>query len=321
MTAETDDAVDACVICFGSVPPPVQSGCACRSDSGLVHAACLIRKALVQEPHRGGEAWRTCQTCNQTFTGPIRTALAREVCSRAQTLPELSYARLYCEEYLADSLCGDGAYAESVLLSGKVLASLKCKLGSDHPATLMCAHRLARKQAFAGDYRTSEETDRAVLASVCKRFGAQNARTLLIAEHHVYTTRARALGEDHPLTLKAAMLLEALFQHTEGHGGIGGKTQKLVDHHAAILGSEHPTTIRCSRFLAQALTLQARHVEAKAIAEATFRSAQRVLGPSHPTTVACSQTVMSVLAGCAVAGPHGIASGSESDSVPRTNFP
>jgi hypothetical protein len=30
----------ACVICLDASPPPIQSGCACRGDSGLAHIAC-----------------------------------------------------------------------------------------------------------------------------------------------------------------------------------------------------------------------------------------------------------------------------------------
>ena len=37
-----------CVICLTDDPPPVQSGCACRGDAGLAHAACLIRKAIAR---------------------------------------------------------------------------------------------------------------------------------------------------------------------------------------------------------------------------------------------------------------------------------
>ena len=43
----------ACIICLDSDPPPIQSGCACRSDTGLAHVGCLIEKAVAQRPHRG----------------------------------------------------------------------------------------------------------------------------------------------------------------------------------------------------------------------------------------------------------------------------
>jgi hypothetical protein len=60
-----------CIFCLDSDPPPIQSGCACRSDSGLAHLECLIEKAVVQQAHRGAEVWWKCQTCGQDFTGAM----------------------------------------------------------------------------------------------------------------------------------------------------------------------------------------------------------------------------------------------------------
>ncbi len=66
----------ACIVCLDYDPPPIQSGCACRSDTGLAHVGCLIEKAVAQQPHRGNAVWRECQTCGQLFTGATRTGLA-----------------------------------------------------------------------------------------------------------------------------------------------------------------------------------------------------------------------------------------------------
>jgi len=48
----------ACIICLDTSPPPIQSGCACRGDSGLAHIACLVRAAASQQAQRGSDAWR-----------------------------------------------------------------------------------------------------------------------------------------------------------------------------------------------------------------------------------------------------------------------
>ena len=61
----------ACIVCLDSDPPPIQSGCACRSDTGLAHVGCLIEKAVAQQPHRGNAVWWECQTCGQQLTGAI----------------------------------------------------------------------------------------------------------------------------------------------------------------------------------------------------------------------------------------------------------
>ena len=40
--SEREMAADggACITCLDASPPPIQSGCACRGDSGLAHIAC-----------------------------------------------------------------------------------------------------------------------------------------------------------------------------------------------------------------------------------------------------------------------------------------
>ncbi len=66
----------ACYICYESQPPPIQSGCACRDEAGFVHIECIVQVAVSQAGHRGVIAWWECHTCNQKFTGVMRTGLA-----------------------------------------------------------------------------------------------------------------------------------------------------------------------------------------------------------------------------------------------------
>ena len=33
-----------CFICYESSPPPLHTGCGCRSDNGLAHVACLVNR-------------------------------------------------------------------------------------------------------------------------------------------------------------------------------------------------------------------------------------------------------------------------------------
>ena len=72
----------ACIICLDTSPPPIQSGCACRGDSGLAHIACLVQAAASQQAQRGSDVWRQCQTCKQDYTGAMQTGLAEAWWSR-----------------------------------------------------------------------------------------------------------------------------------------------------------------------------------------------------------------------------------------------
>ncbi len=115
------DAECVCIICYASVPPPIQSGCACRSDSGLAHVDCLIAKAVSQQAHRGGKVWWECQTCEQRFTGPMRTGLGEAWWSRVCEQAEESEERLCAAANLGDCRLYDGQYAEAERIKREVL--------------------------------------------------------------------------------------------------------------------------------------------------------------------------------------------------------
>jgi hypothetical protein len=99
---------EACIICLDTSPPPIQSGCACRGDSGLAHIACLARAAVSQQAHRGSEAWRECQTCKQHYTGAMQRGLAEAWRSRVAGQAAESAERIAAENYLAMSLLHQG---------------------------------------------------------------------------------------------------------------------------------------------------------------------------------------------------------------------
>ncbi len=97
-----------CVICYASVPPPIQSGCACRSDTGLAHVGCHIEKAVAQQRHRGNSVWRECRTCERRFTGAMQKGLAEAWWSRVCDEAEESAERLAAASNLAGARGSDG---------------------------------------------------------------------------------------------------------------------------------------------------------------------------------------------------------------------
>jgi hypothetical protein len=110
-----------CIICLDSDPPPIQSGCACRSDSGLAHVECLIEKAVAQQEHRGNGVWRECQTCERRFTGAMRTGLAEAWCSRVCDEAAECEERLLAAGNLAECRLHHGQYAEAERINREVL--------------------------------------------------------------------------------------------------------------------------------------------------------------------------------------------------------
>ncbi len=109
----TADGGGACIICLDTSPPPIQSGCACRGDSGLAHIACLVRAAASQQAQRGSSVWRQCQTCKQDYTGAMQMGLAEAWRSRVAGQAVESAERFGAESNLAVSLLHQGKSAEA----------------------------------------------------------------------------------------------------------------------------------------------------------------------------------------------------------------
>ena len=131
---ETDAGRPQCVICLDSDPPPIQSGCACRSDAGLAHVECKLTSAAAQVRHRGTRVWSECQTCGQKYTGTMRTALAEARWARARgeaseasqaSQAETSAERLAAASNLAHARQSDGQYADAERIFRDVLAALR----------------------------------------------------------------------------------------------------------------------------------------------------------------------------------------------------
>ena len=168
----------ACIVCLDSEPPPIQSGCACRSDTGLAHVGCLVEKAVAQQPHRGNAVWWECQTCGQHFTGAMRTGLAEAWWSRVCDEAEESAERLAAAHNLGAARHSDGRYAEAESIHREVLGARRRVLGEEHPDTLTSAGNLAASLSNQGKHAEAERIFRGVLGA-----------------------RRRVLGEEHPQTL------------------------------------------------------------------------------------------------------------------------
>jgi hypothetical protein len=129
----------ACFVCLDSDPPPIQSGCACRSDTGLAHVDCLAESAAAQQPHRGKKVWWECQTCGQQFTAAMRTGLAEAWWSRASNQAHNSDERLCAASTLAQARLLDGRYAESERIIREVLGVQRRSMGEQ--ATQLASRR------------------------------------------------------------------------------------------------------------------------------------------------------------------------------------
>ncbi len=230
--SSSTDSERICTICLDSRPPPIQSGCGCRSDSGLAHVYCLIEKAASQQAHRGPKVWRECQTCQQKFTGAMRTGLGEAWWSRVCDEAEESAERLCAAGNLAECRQGDGEYADAERIGREVLDVSRRVLGEEHPDTLASANNLAQSLSHQGKYAEAERIEREVLG-----------------------VRRRVLGEEHPstMTTRTASNLASSLLHQGKYADAERIEREVLGVRRRILGEEHPDTLSAAGNLAQLL--------------------------------------------------------------------
>jgi hypothetical protein len=258
----SDEPKQQCTICLDSDPPPIQSGCACRSDTGLAHVGCLIEKAVAQQPHRGKKAWRECQTCGHDFTGAMRTGLAEAWWLRVRDQAEESVERLAAATNIGQVRFSDGRYAEAERIFGDLLAVQRRVFGEEQPQTMISATNLAASLTFQGKYAYAERIGREALA-----------------------VQRRLLGDDHPSTLNIA---SNLAQSLSGQGKYAQAEQierEVLGAQRRVLGEAHPTTRNSASNLSTSLSDQGKHAEAEEILQAVLAARRRVLGRDHPAAL------------------------------------
>ena len=205
----------ACIICLDPDPPPIQSGCACRSDTGLAHVGCLVEKAVAQTPaprHRG-VVWWECQTCGQQFTGAMRTGLAEAWWSRVCDEAEESEERLAAAHNLGNARDKDGKYADAERIHREVHAVRRRILGEEHRQTLESAGNLAPSLSRQGKHAEAERINREVLGAY-----------------------RRVLGDEHPETLTSAGNLAASLLNQGKHAEAELIEREVLGAYRRVLG-------------------------------------------------------------------------------------
>jgi hypothetical protein len=190
-----EPAERVCIICLDSDPPPIQSGCACRSDTGLAHVECPIESAVSQQEHRGNSVWRECQTCERRFTGAMQKGLAEAWWSRLCDEAVESEERLLAAGNLAECRRCNGQYAEAERINREVFAACRRVLGDGHPRAKMPC--LARSLKLADTLESAGN-----LANALRDQGKSGEAEQI--ERELLGVRRGVLGEEHPDTLEAA---------------------------------------------------------------------------------------------------------------------
>jgi tetratricopeptide (TPR) repeat protein len=315
MDSATEALERVCIICLDSNPPPIQSGCACRSDSGLAHVACLIEKAVSQQQqHRGGKAWWECQTCGQRFTGTMQTELGEALWSRVCDQAEDSGERLAAAGILAACRLTQGKYVEAERIEREVLRVQRRMFGEEHLETLNTAARVAlsimhqaHKSRSTGKFADAERINREVLGAYRRILGNEHPTTLTSAinlalslsgqgkhceaepiHRDVLGATRRVFGEEHLETQTAASSLALSLSEQGKYADAERIYREVLAIRRRVLGENHPETMKSAYNLALSLSFQGKNAEAEDRFQAALEAYRRVLGSAHPDTLQCA---------------------------------
>ena len=283
------------MICLQSDPAPVQSGCACRGDAGLAHAACLVEKAVAQRASRGPAAWTTCQTCTQEFSGAIGLALAEARCE-IEVLARASRAAPAARAGLGVALRRHGRYADAERVQRGVVEELRASLGDEHPETILSVNNLGAVLADQGKHAEAETILREALRAHDNPATRSNLATALYRRgeyaeaerlhRSVVRERELALGSEHVETLQSKCNFGVALAAQNKLGEAEALFREVATARRRVLGDEHAETLVCVGNLASlCLFPQGRCAEAETIQRHVLSVQRRTIGEDHPHTL------------------------------------
>ncbi len=101
----------------------------------------------------------------------------------------------------------------------------------------------------------------------------------------VLEERERALGPEHPDTLKTRHYLANAFDHEGKYAEAEAEYRAVLELEEKVLGPEHPDALNTRSTLASTLAHQGKYPEAEAELRAVIKLREKVLGPEHPDTL------------------------------------
>jgi hypothetical protein len=172
---------------------------------------------------------------------------------------------------LAQSLSGQGKYAEAEQIEREVLDVKRRVLGEEHPSTLTTANNLAASLSRQGKHADAERIHREVL-------GAER----------------RVLGAEHPGTLTTANNVASSLRFQGKYAEAERIQREVHSLQIRVLGAEHPSTLLTANNLAASLSYQDKYAEAEEILQGVLATSQRVLGSAHPNTLSMAESLENV---------------------------
>jgi tetratricopeptide (TPR) repeat protein len=111
----------------------------------------------------------------------------------------------------------------------------------------------------------------------------------------VLETNKRALGEQHPDTLKSMINLASVLQDHNQYEAAEELFRRALDGREKVLGKEHPATLGSMGNLAAVLRDQGKYNAAEELYRQALYGREKVLGGEHPTILKSMNSLASVL--------------------------
>ena len=294
----------------GDVADPLMRGCACRGSSGWTHATCLVKMAeAARAPPRGQpifDAWVSCATCKQRFTGQVRLRLAIALWAKHARAVETDKKRLAAASTYAMALGGAGEHAKAARLQRGILDVYTHVSGPEHPATLTSTSNLAGSLFSLGECAEAAVLLRTTLAARTRALGADDVDTLVTEGQLVLALLnlgecagaealgrgtleklRRILGPDHCYTIISSGNLAAALLKQGKHAEAVEIEREVLVLKTRLLGAEHEETLVSATNLARSLCQCGLKTEAEQIIRGTLVICQRAFGPTHELTHTC----------------------------------
>jgi len=223
----------------------------------------------------------------------IETSLAKD--------PELKAQML---EVMGEVYEGLGLYPRAESLIKQSVDIRRDVLGSEHPATLSSAGRLAWTTSEEGRFAEAEKMSRELIDIDRRVLGPDDRATLLAESNLAWTlesagrpeeaemlcrqtleSQQQVLGTEDPDTIESERRL-AIVLEKRGNLDAAEKSYRLIlDIRRRLFGPGHPLTLKASDDLGIVLVEEDRYGEAEQLLQQTFDTSSRLLGSDHPDTL------------------------------------
>ena len=252
--------------------------CACRGTAGFAHVSCLAEQATIlcneaEENNLLGTErgtakwarWYTCSLCEQEYHGFVRCALGWACWKTYVGRPEADEFRNCAMGQLGNGLSAAERDEEALSVTEADLSSMR-RIGAPEE------HVLCVQGNLAGTYRALGRLDD------CLRM-----------QRDVYFGRLKLLGEEHNLTISAAINYASSLNNLRRFKEAKSLLEKTTPLTRRILGESHEITLKMRLNYAEALyadddaTLDDLR-KAVTTLEDAGRTARRVFGSTHPLT-------------------------------------